>query len=87
MVGDKNPKCNYGFTPFHFAAEYGHLDLCKHISNSLENMDPKSTFGYTPLHKASKNGHKQVVLYLSNFVTSNDDMCNIWGETPLSYLP
>ena len=34
-LGDKNPKCNLGFTPFHFAAEYGHLDLSKHLSKNL----------------------------------------------------
>jgi ankyrin repeat protein len=55
--------------------------------NRVEEKHPKNSFGYTPFHKAAKNGHQQVVSFLSKCLTPNDDMQNIWGETPLSYLP
>ena len=78
---------NLGDTPLHLAARSGHLSVVQYLINRVEEKHPKNSFGYTPFHKAARNGHQQVVLFLSKCSAPNDDMENIWGETPLSYLP
>ena len=87
LVTDMCPKDHLGDTPLHMAARSGHLNVVKYFMNRVEEKHPKNSFGYTPLHKASRKGHMQVVSYLSEFLLPNDDLCNVWGETPLSYLP
>ena len=81
------PKDHLGDTPLHLAARSGHLSIVKYFMGRVEEKHPKNSFGYTPLHKASRKGHLQVVGYLSDNFIPNDDMRNVWGETPLSYLP
>ena len=79
-VKDKNSKCN--LTPFHFAAAYGHLDLCKYVSKDLEDMSPKCNLGQTPLHLAASNGHLDVCKHIME-KTTNKSQKNNDGETPL----
>ena len=76
----KNPKCN--LTPFHFAAAYGHLDLCKYVSKDLEDMSPKCNLGQTPLHLAASNGHLDVCKHIME-KSANKSPKNNDGETPL----
>ena len=88
FVLDLCPKDHLGDTPLHSASRSGHLSVVKYLMNRVEEKHPKNSFGYTPFHKAARNGHQQVVLFLQSKCTnSNDDMKNVWGETPLSYLP
>ena len=49
----KNPKDNEGRTPFHLAAEKGHLPICEVIFDN----NSKDINGQTPLHLAAKSGH------------------------------
>jgi len=87
MLPNICPKDHLGDTPLHLAARSGHLSIVKYFMGRVEEKHPKNSFGYTPLHKASRKGHLQVVGYLSDNFIPNDDMRNVWGETPLSYLP
>ena len=56
---------NYGTTPFHEAAGFGHLDLVKEIFESVTNKNPKNNKGDTPLHLAAKAGDFEVFIYLT----------------------
>ena len=49
-VKDKNPTNNYSDTPHHFAAKYGHWDICKLILEKVTDKNPANINGETPLH-------------------------------------
>ena len=69
-------------TPYHKAAEYGHLSICKLFIKNLNDKNPKSDHGRTPLHEAAENGHIEVCqLIIENSKDKNptDD----FGWTPL----
>jgi ankyrin repeat protein len=65
---DKNPETSNktrdgkdaGFTPLHYAAENGHVELCRLIMDAVEDISPKSKDKTTPLQLAAKNGHRAV---------------------------
>ena len=75
-VEDKNPlfydfltpaREDYGRTPYHEAAAHGHLQLCQHFIDILENKNPPNECGTTPLHLAAQFGHSPVAhLILGN---------------------
>ena len=48
---DKNPVDNFGVTPFHSAAQNGHLTVCKLIIEKAKDKNPKDMIGETPLHR------------------------------------
>ena len=54
-------------TPLHSAAQRGHLEIVKAITNVLIDKNPKDAHGYTPLHAASSFGHLSTVEYLLTF--------------------
>ena len=51
------PEDEFGRTPFHFAAMYGHLELCQLIHVYFGVVNSKDEDGNTPLHHAACNGH------------------------------
>ena len=50
----------YGFTPLHYAAESGHLEVCKFILENMEGQNGKNLDGKTPLDFATEMGHEEV---------------------------
>ena len=53
---DQNPQNNSGHTPLHNAAKYGHLSMCKMITNlDLPDKNPPDNNGDTPMHYAARN--------------------------------
>jgi ankyrin repeat protein len=50
--------------PFHYAAENGHLSVCKFFVDNLSNKNPRciggTVGGYTPLHFAVIGGHFEI---------------------------
>ena len=64
---DKNPEGLHGRTALHFAAKYGHLDICQLIINNTSDKNPKDDYGTTPLSFADEEGHKSVVKLLKSF--------------------
>lgn len=52
------------FTPLHWAAVKGHLDVVKFLVESDAHVNVRDDRGRTPLHRASDNDHLDVVSYL-----------------------
>ena len=48
---------DWGETPFHYAAKYGHLDICEYMIDQIECKNPTDDKGMTPLHNAADRGH------------------------------
>ena len=57
---NKNPGDNNGSTPLHFAARFGHLDVCSAIMEKLDNKNPMDNDGQTPLQYAVNSGNLEV---------------------------
>ena len=52
-VNNKNPKGHFADTPLHFAAERGHLEICKLIGENATAKNPTNNSGKTPLDLAN----------------------------------
>ena len=80
-----NPERKNGMTPFHFAASYGHYDICKFIIEKINVKNPRdSTDGTTPLHMAAGNGHTNVCRLIIDLVVDKNPR-NDYGSTPLHW--
>ena len=83
-VLDKNPSSNNGLTPFHAAAQNGHLSVCMFIIAKTGDKNPPSVFnGFTPLHAAASNGHLVVCKLIMKNVDEKNPRTHS-GKTPLS---
>ena len=49
QIIDKFPRSDHGFTPLHEAAENGHFDVCKYITDQTSDKNPRCLMGSTPL--------------------------------------
>ena len=64
---DKNPRDVHDYTPFHLAAESGHLPVVEYLLQYVNNVDIQIDdhwYKRTPLMGASLNGHIDVVKFL-----------------------
>ena len=62
---DKNPECPWiRKTPLHWAAENGHLAMCRLIYTSVHEKNPQDVFQNTPLHCAAMYGHLEVSKFI-----------------------
>ena len=50
-----------GWTPLHYAALIGCLEVAKHLCNLLEDKNPIANDGLTPLHVAALYGHLSII--------------------------
>ena len=53
---DKNPKSKTGFTPLHYAALNGHVEIYKMIIEVAKDKNPKDVNGSTPSQLAANCG-------------------------------
>lgn len=79
----KNPADEKGYTPLHFAAWEGHLQIVQLILQNTKRIHPKTDYhGFTPLHYATLSGHLPVIKCLLKRKTQklpkDED-----GKTPL----
>ena len=65
---------NIGYTPLHYAAEFGHDAIVKVLLNVTGAAMPRTGTGYTPLHLSAENGHFNVTKTLLDAI---DDDSNI----------
>ncbi|CAH0563896.1 unnamed protein product [Brassicogethes aeneus] len=79
--------CNpFGYTPLHFAAKYGRLEIVRLLLDSSASINVKtySTL-YTPLHLACLNKRTSVVKELLQCGNCKVDEKDSKGNTPLFY--
>ena len=83
--GLASTKDEYGLTPLHLAASYGHKNVAELLLASNAEVNAVDGYGLTPLHRAASNSHGDIVeLLLANKadVSAEDND----GETPLHYV-
>ena len=51
----KNPQDKYGYTPLHWAAKAGHMEIFKIILSNAKEMNPTSYLRTTPISIAAEN--------------------------------
>ncbi len=74
----------YGNTPLHTAASYGHLPATKYLVQGAKRIVTSSNrTGETPLHLATQNGHLEVVKYLVDEEGCPTSPTDEQGRTPL----
>ncbi|KAL3140196.1 hypothetical protein ABBQ38_004472 [Trebouxia sp. C0009 RCD-2024] len=82
-AADANRKGQDAWTPLHYAACNGHLQITEALLQNGADSNATEKTGRTPLHLAARNGHTQVVACLVKaqaVVDSPDDE----GMTPLA---
>ena len=79
---DKNPQNLYGQTPYHHAANFGRLNICKLFLENLPDKNPNTYQGHTPLHFAAESGHLKVCKVILERVDDKNPVANN-GDTPL----
>ena len=55
---------NYGETPIHCAARYGHIEVIKVLIKCTENPNTIDKNGNTPIHTAANYGHSEIIKIL-----------------------
>lgn len=87
---DANPRAsieNRLWTPNHFAAKHGHLEIVQELLNAGVAREFKTSFGLTIFHIAAENGHTEIVKFLLQGGINKDDKTVIenYEMTPLHY--
>jgi len=81
--GDVNAKNSVGFTPLHYAAHEGHMEIAELLITNSADVNEKVSGGRTPLHRAASLGHKEIAeLLIANGADVNAKEGN--GRTPLN---
>ena len=63
-VQPENPRNNDGFTPLHYAADEGCLDIYKVIAERLDDKYPLADDGHLPIHYAALFGHYEICKFI-----------------------
>ena len=80
---DVNAKNSVGFTPLHYAAHEGHMEIAELLITNSADVNEKVSGGRTPLHRAASLGHKEIAeLLIANGADVNAKEGN--GRTPLN---
>lgn len=61
LVFSKDDK---GYTPLHWAAKNGHMDVARLLLAKKAEINAKTNIGWTPLHEAADGGQKDLVKFL-----------------------
>lgn len=75
MIGES--KANYGWSPLHLAAYFGHTDVVDVLLKNRADVDIQNEEGDTPLHKAAYTGRDQIVVQL---ITQNANVFILNGD-------
>ena len=71
MVGNFNVETFSGYTPLHYAVEYGNIDIVKFLTPLMKNINDVKTYdGLTPIGIARRrNGQKwhEIVKFLESY--------------------
>ena len=77
-----NPECGY-MTPFHIAAEHGHLSICKLIIDKVEDKNPRNVDRETPLLYAVQGGFYEICKLIIDNDLIDKNPRDESGNTPL----
>lgn len=81
QVVDMDAADSDGWTPLHYAADRGHVEVVKLFLSEGASVAPKDTNKRTPLHLAALNNQKEVIqLLLDDGAPKNAK--NVAGMTP-----
>jgi ankyrin repeat protein len=58
---DVNYNIDYGWTPLHWAARWGHIQTAQLLLEKGAKIETKTNIGRTPLHLAATKGHPKMV--------------------------
>ncbi|KDO22630.1 TKL protein kinase [Saprolegnia parasitica CBS 223.65] len=85
-LNKRNVNCTdcSGWTPLHYAASKGHVDVVRLLLDKGAKFDACTTDGSTLLHCAASNGHVDVVRLLLD-KGADVDASNANGSTPLHH--
>ncbi len=72
----------WGNTPLHEAAFWGHVEIVKLLTREEVDVDAKDYYGCTPLHDAAEYGHLEIAELLINKATDVNARAED-GNTPL----
>ena len=73
-----------GSTPLHFAAQNGHLEVCKLIMDNITDKNPANVEGEMPYHFAAKKGQLAVCQFMLENLSDKNPRARR-GITPLHY--
>ena len=82
--GKQNPSNEWGDTPLHCAARYGHLDVYQLINQNVNEKNPANGVGNTPLHYAAENGYLKICQMIIQTSSPKNPQNNL-GFTPLHF--
>jgi ankyrin repeat protein len=71
------------YTPLHWAAYYGHLEIAEILISRGADLDAEDSDYSTPLYLAAEEGHPKVVEFLISKGAEVNVKSSWWGYTPL----
>jgi ankyrin repeat protein len=71
------------YTPLHWAAYYGHLEIAEILISRGADLDAEDPDYSTPLYLAAEEGHPKVVEFLISKGAEVNVKSSWWGYTPL----
>ena len=71
------------YTPLHWAAYYGHLEITEILISRGADLDAEDPDYATPLYLAAEQGHPKVVEFLISKGAEVNVKSSRWGYTPL----
>ncbi len=71
------------YTPLHWAAYYGHLEIAELLISRGADLDAEDPDYSTPLYLAVEQAHPKVVAFLISKGAEVNVKSNAWGYTPL----
>ena len=86
QTSHKSPQDNQGMTPLHFAAEHGHLEVCKFLMENISEKNPRDNFGDTPLGLAKKNRHFKTACFITKYLANQKFQANQNLTAMLGYM-
>ena len=82
MMENFNAPNKNGYTPIHFQARNGHIDVIKVLAPLTENPNTPNKNGQTPIYWAAFGGHIEVIKFLAS-LTENPNVADEMNCTPV----